>query len=109
MKYLKTISSLFFLSLFAVLLSLYFGNKTNNLEKNINILEIKIKNVNESIKVNELEYSLLTNNKYLFKLQKIYLTERKNSLQDFNFTKIINISEFNNKEKNSIFKVKINN
>ena len=109
MKYLKTISGLFFLSLFAVLLSLYFGNKTNSLEKKITILQTKINNYNQSIKINELEYSLLTNNEYLLKLQKIYLSNNEKNLQNFNFTKIINITEFSSKEKKSILKVNINN
>ena len=102
MKYYTTIASLSLLSLTAVLLSLYFGSLSNKIEKNIADLNLKIKNLEEQIKINELEFVLHTNKKYLKDLQNIYLRNSDDNLVELNF---IDLKNFKEKNMQNIFKI----
>jgi len=98
MIYYKTIISFFVLSAVSIILSLYFANLTRSVEKNNFFLKEKIIYIQDQININELEYSLYNNYKYLNKIQKIYFEDsnkinsnikitfsslNKKSLQDF--------------------------
>ena len=102
MKYYTTIASLSLLSLTAVLLSLYFGSLSNKIEKNIADLNLKIKNLEEQIKINELEFVLHTNKKYLKDLQNIYLRNSDEDVAELNF---IELKNFKEKNMQNIFKI----
>ena len=78
MKYYNTIISLFFLSIFLILLLLYFANITRNIEKENYSLKKKINYIEDQININEIEYSLYNSYEYLVKLQKIYFNESIN-------------------------------
>ena len=77
MKYYTTIIGLFSFSIIAVLLNLYFGNLSNKTEKEINKLKIKMIELEDQIKINEIEFAYHTNLKYLTKLDRIYNIEKK--------------------------------
>jgi len=102
MKYYTTIFSLFFLSSISVLLSLYFGGLSNQIEKNIIFLKSQINVLHEQIKINELEFTFHTNKKYLLELQKIYLI---NNHQDLSLIKFINLSDLRKKDMQQILKI----
>ena len=72
MKYYTTIIGLFSFSILTVLLNLYFGNLSNKSEKEINKLKITMIELEDQIKINEIEYAYHTNLKYLTKLDRIY-------------------------------------
>ena len=76
MKYYTTIIGLFSFSIIAVLLNLYFGNLSNKTEKEINKLKIKMIELEDQIKINEIEFAYHTNLKYLTKLDRIYNIEK---------------------------------
>ena len=103
MKYITTTISFFILSLIAAILSLYFGSLTNKIEKNISDLNFKIKETEEKIKVNELEYTIHTNTDYLLKLKKIYLEE----LDVSSDIKFVNIDDLKQKNIEQILNVSI--
>ena len=102
MKYYTTIFSLFFLSSISVLLSLYFGGLSNQIEKNIIFLKSQINVLHEQIKINELEFAFHTNKKYLLGLQKIYLI---NNHKDLSLIKFINLSDLRKKDMQQILKI----
>ena len=102
MKYYTTIFSLFFLSLIGVLLSLYFGGLSNQIEKNIISLKSQINVLHEQIKINELEFAFHINKKYLLELQKIYLI---NNHKDLSLIKFINLSDLRKKDMQQILKI----
>ena len=76
MKYYTTIIGLFSFSILTVLLNLYFGNLSNKTEKEINKLKIKMIELEDQIKINEIEFAYHTNLKYLTKLDRIYNIEK---------------------------------
>ena len=102
MKYYTTIFSLFFLSSISVLLSLYFGGLSNQIEKNINSLKSQTNILHEQIKINELEFTFHTNKKYLLELQKIYLI---NNPKDLSLIKFIHLSDLRIKDMQPILKI----
>ena len=78
MKYYNTIISLFVLSIFLILLLLYFANITRKIEKKNYSLKKEINYIEDQLDINEIEYSLYNNYEYLVKLQKIYFNESIN-------------------------------
>ena len=92
MKYLKTITSLFFLNISIVILLLYFANTTRFTEKENILLKDKILNIEDQININEIEYSLYSGYKYLKKMQKIYFNESENN----NFDKRVSFEDIKN-------------
>ena len=95
MRYYSTIIFLFFFSIFAVILLLYFANITRNIEKENFILLSKIKKLEDQININEIELSFYNSYEYLLKMQKIYFEiPEENYLNQ-------RISFYNFKNKNS--------
>ena len=72
MWYFSAISSLIVLNILTVLLLLYLGNISREIEKNNVTLKEKINFIKDQIDINEIEYNLFTNYNYLQKLNKIY-------------------------------------
>ena len=105
MKYSTTIFSLFLLSSILVLLLLYFGKLTRQIEKDIDISMSKINNLKVLININELEYAVHTNNDYLLQLKKIYLTDNNEDEPIFNY---IDLNNFKKKNIHQVFKVSTN-
>ena len=105
MKYSTTISCLFFLNLILVLLLLYFGKLTRQIEKDIDISLSKINNLKTLIKINELEYTAHTNTNYLLKLKSIYLVDNNEVEPVFNY---INLDNFKKKNIHQLIKVSTN-
>ena len=102
MKY-YSVGILFIISsLILILFSFYYSKLTREIEKNINIIQLKISTIEDKIKVNELEFAAHTNSEYLKKLEKIYLHIDHNKRQD---VKIIGINDLNFKDLGKIVKV----
>ena len=80
---------------------IYIGNQTRNLEISNSTLEDQIDEKEHAININQIEFSLYNDNKYLKKLFSIYETD----LEKKELSNIINLSEFSNFEKKDIFKV----
>ena len=105
MKYSTTTASLLLLSTFLVLLLLYFGKLTRQIEKDIDIKISKINNLKELIKINELEYALHTNTDYLLKLKRIYFADNDEDEPIFNY---IDLNDFKKKNIHQVFKASTN-
>ena len=105
MKYSTTTASLLLLSTFLVLLLLYFGKLTRQIEKNNDIKISKINNLKELIKINELEYALHTNTDYLLKLKRIYFADNDEDEPIFNY---IDLNDFKKKNIHQVFKASTN-
>ena len=92
MKYYSAIIFLFASSIFAIILLLYFANVTRNFEKENFILSSKIKNIEDQININEIEFSYYNSYEYLIKMKKIYFAiPKENNLNKrisfYNFKK----------------------
>ena len=105
MKYSTTTASLLLLSTFLVLLLLYFGKLTRQIEKDNDIKISKINNLKELIKINELEYALHTNTDYLLKLKRIYFADNDEDEPIFNY---IDLNDFKKKNIHQVFKASTN-
>ena len=105
MKYSTTITSLFLLSSILVLLLLYFGKLTRQIEKDIDISLSKINNLKTLIKINELEYAAHTDTNYLLKLKSIYLADNKEAEPVLNY---IDLDNFKKKNIHQVIKVSTN-
>ena len=105
MKYSTTITSLLLLSSILVLLLLYFGKLTRQIEKDIDISLSKINNLKTLIKINELEYTAHTNTNYLLKLKSIYLADNKEDEAVLNY---IDLENFKKKNIHQVIKVSTN-
>ena len=105
MKYSTTTASLLLLSTFLVLLLLYFGKLTRQIEKDNDIKISKINNLKELIKINELEYALHTNTDYLLKLKRIYFADNDEDEPVFNY---IDLNDFKKKNIHQVFRVSAN-
>ena len=105
MKYSTTTASLLVLSTFLVLLLLYFGKLTRQIEKDNDIKISKINNLKELIKINELEYALHTNTDYLLKLKRIYFADNDEDEPIFNY---IGLNDFKKKNIHQVFKASTN-
>ncbi|SVD05403.1 uncharacterized protein METZ01_LOCUS358257 [marine metagenome] len=80
---------------------IYVGHQTRNLEISNLTLKNKIDEKENEININQIEFSLYNDNKYLKKLFSIYET----NLEKKELSNIISLSEFSNFEKKDIFKV----
>ena len=105
MKYSITISTLLLLSSFFVLLLLYFGKLSRQIEKDNDILISQIKDIKSSIKINELEYTAHTNTNYLLKLRSIYLIDNSKNEPAFNY---ISLNDFKKQNIQKVIRVNIN-
>jgi len=101
MKYSKSIIIIMTINIFIALILIYIGHQTRNLEISNLILKNKIDEKEHIININQIEFSLHNNNKYLKKLFSIYETDLENK----ELSNIISLSEFSNLEKKEIFKV----
>ena len=93
MKYYTTIIGLFSFSILAVLLNLYFGNLSNKTEKEINKLKITMFELEDQIKINEIEYAYHTNLKYLTKLDRIYNIQKNKTKTGLKFIDLKKLDE----------------
>ena len=93
MKYYTTIIGLFSFSILTVLLNLYFGNLSNKTEKEINNLKITMFELEDQIKINEIEYAYHTNLKYLTKLDRIYNIQKNKTKTGLKFIDLKNLDE----------------
>ena len=101
MKYSKSIIIIMTTNIFIAFILIYIGHQTRNLEiSNLN-LKNKIDKKEHSININQIEFSLHNDNKYLKKLFSIYKTD----LEKKELSTIISLSEFSNFEQKDIFKV----
>ena len=105
MKYYTIGFIFFFLSLLAILVLLYFGSITRQVEKDIDLIKSKINILNDKLKVNELEYSAYINPGYLNKLSKVYLIQDYDKNVELN---IVDIQVFKTNRIHKIYKVRKN-
>jgi hypothetical protein len=96
---------LLFFSFFGILILLYFGGLTRKIEKEIDIIQFEISNLNEKILVNELEFVAHTSPNYLIKLEKLYLINNYDEDKELN---IIDIEDFKIQSIHKIYRVKGN-
>jgi len=89
-------------SFFAILMLLYFGGLTRQVEKDVDIIKSQINIVNDKIQVNELEYVAHTSPIYLRKLEKIYLSTNYDENKEFN---IVGIQDFKVNNTHKVFKI----
>ena len=105
MKYYTTIIGLFSFSILTVLLNLYFGNLSNKTEKEINKLKITMIELEDQIKINEIEYAYHTNLKYLTKLDRIYNIQKNKTKTEL---KLIDLKKLDENTMLDIIKVSNN-
>ena len=84
---------------------IYVGHQTRNLEISNLTLKHKIDEKENAININQIEFSLHNDNKYLKKLFSIYDTDLDNK----ELSNILSLSEFSNLENKEIYKVGLNN
>ena len=101
MKYSKSIIIIMMINIFIAFVLIYIGHQTRNLELSNLSLKNKIHEKENAINVNQIEFSLHNDNKYLKKLFSIYKTD----LEKKELSNIISLSEFSNLEKKEFFKV----
>ena len=100
MKY-YTIGTVFLIiSLITILTSVYYSKLTRPIEIEIVSMQLQIKNLQDKLKINELEYAAHINPEYLERLEKIYFFNKYSNNKEFN---IIGIEEFNIKNIASVF------
>ena len=104
MKYTKSIVAFLFLNLLLVFSMIFIANKTREIEKNNNILKIKISKVKDDVKINKIELMTHQNSSYLKKLYSIYFEDLERS----NNPNLILLNEFSAEDKNMKL-VKTNN
>ena len=68
-----------FLNIIFVFFMIFIANKTRELEKNNNNLQIKISKLKEISKINKIELIIHQNNSYLTALYEIYFSDLKNA------------------------------
>ena len=71
------------MSFFSIISLLFLGNLSSEIEKENTILKEKIKFSKEQFNINQIEYSLVTNYDYLFKLKNIYIDDSNRELEAF--------------------------
>ena len=101
MKYSKSIIIIMTINILIAFVLIYIGHQTRNLEISNLSLKHKIDEKEHTININQIEFSLHNDNKYLKKLFSIYETD----LEKTELSNIISLSEFSNFEKKEIFKV----
>ena len=101
MKYSKSIIIIMTINILIAFVLIYIGHQTRNLEISNSSLKHKIDEKEHAININQIEFSLHNDNKYLKKLFSIYET----NLEKKELLNIISLSEFSNLEKKEIFKV----
>ena len=105
MKYFTAITTLLCLNIITIITLLYFSNISNKIEKENELLKMKISKFNKQLKINEVEFSLHTKRSYLKKLQKIYFeTDNINILENTR----INLIDFKKNELKNIYMVNSN-
>ena len=95
--------SLLLFSFVAILILLYFGGLTRQIEKDIIIIRSEINKLNDKIQINELEYVAHTSPSYLKKLEQLYLVNQYDKNVNLN---IVSIQDFKAKSIHKVFKVK---
>ena len=101
MKYSKSIIIIMTINILIAFVLIYIGHQTRNLEISNLSLKHKIDQKEQAININQIEFNLHNDNKYLKKLFSIYETD----LEKKELSNIMSLSEFSNFEKNDIFKV----
>ena len=101
MKYSKSIIIIMTINVLIAFVLIYIGHQTRNLEISNSSLKHKIDEKEHAININQIEFSLYNDNKYLKKLFSIYET----NLEKKELLNIISLNEFSNLEKKEIFKV----
>ena len=101
MKYSKSIMIIMTINIFIAFILIYIGNKTRNLEIYNLSLKNKIDEKEHAININQIEFSLHNDSKYLKKLFSLY----EKDLEKKELSNIIKLSEFSKFEKKEIFKV----
>ena len=105
MKY-YTIGTVFLIiSLITILMSVYYSKLTRPIEIEIVSMQLQIKNLQDKLKINKLEYTAHLNPEYLERLEKIYFFNQYSKNMEFN---IIGIEEFNIKNIDRVIKVSSN-
>ena len=89
------------INIFIAFVLIYTGHQTRNLEIYNLSLKNKIDEKEHIININQIEFSLYNDNKYLKKLFSIY----EKNLEKNELSNIISLSEFSNFEKKEILKV----
>jgi len=103
MKYSKAILPFIVLSIFIIILLLYFANITRKIEKENYVLKNQINNIQEQININEIEFSVYNSYEYLLKMQSIYFEKNDN----INFDNRISFNDFKEKDLKNLFKIGI--
>lgn len=102
MKYSKYIVFLLSINLIIVFLSIFIGNLTRKIELNNYKLMKNIKNEEDQLVINQVEFSLYNNVNYLKKLHKIYFSIN----ESYPPNKIISFSSISNNKTNNLRLVK---
>ena len=101
MKYSKSIIIIMIINILIAFFLIYIGHQTRNLEISSSNLKHKIDQKEQAININQIEFSLHNDNKYLKKLFSIYDTDLDNK----ELSNILSLSEFSNLENKEIYKV----
>tara|TARA_Y100000590_G_scaffold470749_1_gene669232 strand:- start:10896 stop:11213 length:318 start_codon:yes stop_codon:yes gene_type:complete len=105
MKYYNLGILFIFLSLIVILTSYYYTGLTRPLEKEIEVIQLKINSAEKQIKINELEFAAHLNHEYLKKLESVYFSNKYIKEKDIN---IVDLKDTNIKNLSRVFKVNSN-
>jgi len=97
MKYSKSIIFLMSINIIIAFILIFIGRETRNIEMSNDNLKHKIQEIKQEININQIEFTLHNDNKYLKKLFVIYHPhiQKKNTL---NIIKLSDLSNIKNKE-----------
>ena len=84
------------INILLIFLMIFIANKSRELEKDNSSLRIKILEINENIKINEIELITHNNNSYLEKLYSLYFYKSDNSI----IPNILSLDQLSKKNKN---------
>ncbi len=96
MKYTKLIFTFLFINLLLVFSMIFIANNTREIEKDNNILKIRISKISENLKINKIELATYKNNTYLKDLYDLYFFKIKN----YSVSEIIKIDQLLKQDDN---------
>ena len=103
MKYSKQIIFFVFVNFIIIFLSIFIGNITRKLELANNTIKIDIKNQEQQLSINKIEFTYYNNSDYLKKLHSLYFYYEEKNLEK----KIVLLSDISNINNESVILINL--